>query len=376
MSSAAKDGHTRGENLRTQPMRPLRVFNNPCVVTASWYPVCASRSLPVGQARSFKITFQRIVVFRGEDGKARALDAFCPHMGADLGNGRVCGNQLECYFHQFRFDERGCLSGTRGLKKPPQGVKNRAYAVEEKYGFVWVYAGGEHPPYPVPEPPGLEGEELVSVHVTGPLLHAHHHVMMAGGIDLLHFASVHGIDAAFEHTVVEHSPEVADWSVRGTFPETGLRSRLARFVLGPRFGYDARFAGGSVVALTYGPEQRLRGHGRALPPLHILWGCVAEPTGVSRVHIFIVTRKRRGPWGRLHSHGLLALTVALLTLLQDDDVKAFPHMRFNPKALAAEDGSVARLIRFIEGLPLSDWSHDLPAGSGEQRSELQTTEES
>jgi phenylpropionate dioxygenase-like ring-hydroxylating dioxygenase large terminal subunit len=356
MIMAAKDGHTRRENVHTQPLRPFRVFNNPEVVTESWYPVCASKDLPKGKAKSFKITFQRIVVFRGEDGKVRALDAFCSHMGADLGNGRVRGNEIECYFHQWRYDERGCLTQARGVnKKPVLQQLNRAYAVEEKYGFVWVYAG-EKPTHNVPEPPGLEGEELVSWHVTGPLLHAHHHVMMAGGIDLLHFASVHGIDAAFEHEVFERSQHVADWHVRGQFPETGWRSKLARFALGNSFGYDARFAGGSVCTLTYGPEQRARGTGRPLPPLHMLWGCVAEESGHSRVHIFIISRRRPGRFGWLQSQGLLALTVALLALLQDDDVKAFPHMRFNPKTLVAEDSSVARLIRFIESLPTSDWS--------------------
>jgi hypothetical protein len=74
------------------------------------------------------------------------------------------------------------------------------------------------------------------------------------------------------------------------------------------------------------------------------------------VHIFIISRRRPGRFGWLQSQGLLALTVALLALLQDDDVKAFPHMRFNPKTLVAEDSSVARLIRFIESLPVSDWS--------------------
>ena len=355
MIKAPKDGHTRAENTKTQPLRQRRVFNNPEAITRSWYPVCPSSELPRGKAKSFKITFQRIVVFRGEDGVVRALDAFCPHMGADLGNGRVCGKEIECYFHQFRLDGSGSVTRARGVKNLKVAHKNRAYPVEEKYGFIWVFAG-ENPSHGVPEPPGLEGQEVTAWYVEGPLLYAHHHVMMAGGIDLLHFASVHGIDAEFEHEVVQHSSDVADWRVRGMLPTAGWRSKLGRKVLGPRFGYDARFAGGSIVSLTYGPDQRLGGDGPPLPPLHILWGCVAEESGVSRVHIFLITRKRKGLLGAFADRGVLALTVALLALLQDDDVKAFPHMRFNPQSLTAEDASVARLLRFIDGLPLSEWS--------------------
>jgi nitrite reductase/ring-hydroxylating ferredoxin subunit len=355
MIKAPKDGHTRTENVRTQPLRDYKVFANPEAITRSWYPVCPSKELPRGKARSFKITFQRIVLFRGEDGAVRALDAFCPHMGADLANGRVCGNEIECYFHQWRLDGTGCVTGARGAKKVPVKAQNRAWPVEEKYGFIWVHAG-EEPTHGVPDPPGLEGEELEAWHVPGPLLFAHHHVMMAGGIDLQHFASVHGIDAEFEHEVVHQSPHVADWKVRGKLPTSGIRSRLGRLLLGDKFGYDARFAGGSVVTLTYGPEQQLGGKGAKLPPLYILWGCVAEESGVSRVEIFLITKKGQGLAGKLRAQAMLALTASLLVVLQDDDVKAFPHMRFSPKNLVAEDASVARLVRFIEGLPLSEWS--------------------
>jgi nitrite reductase/ring-hydroxylating ferredoxin subunit len=369
MIKAPKDGHTRCENARTQPLRTHRVFNNPDAITRSWFPVCPSRELRRGQARSFKITFQRIVVFRGEDDVVRALDAFCPHMGADLGNGRVCGNEIECYFHQFRLDGTGCVTGARGAKNLKVTQRNRAYPVEEKYGFVWVYSGDE-PSHGVPSPPGLDGEELEAWHIEGPLLFAHHHVMMAGGIDLQHFASVHGIDARFEHDVVQQSAHVADWRVRGALPATGLRSRLGRALLGAQFGYDARFAGGSIVTLTYGPDQRLGGTGPKLPPLHILWGCVADESGVSRVHIFLVTKKGRGALGKLRARALLALTASLLVVLQDDDVKAFPHMRFQLQGLVAEDSSVARFVRFVDGLPLSDWSRcDVSPARADRREE-------
>src|SRR5690242_20421917 len=100
---APKDDHTRRENVGTQPLVEHPVFNNPEVMTEGWYPVCSSRALRSGKARSFLLGAQRLTLFRGQDGRARALDAFCPHMGADLGNGTVVGNELRCYFHQWQF---------------------------------------------------------------------------------------------------------------------------------------------------------------------------------------------------------------------------------------------------------------------------------
>lgn len=53
-----------------------------------------------------------MVVFRDQEGKASVLDAYCPHLGANLAvGGRVVGNCIECPFHgwQFRGDDGKCV---------------------------------------------------------------------------------------------------------------------------------------------------------------------------------------------------------------------------------------------------------------------------
>ena len=66
-ADAPKDGHTRLENVHTQPLVVHRVFANPDVLTEGWYPVCRSGELRKKQARSFVIGAQRIALYRGED---------------------------------------------------------------------------------------------------------------------------------------------------------------------------------------------------------------------------------------------------------------------------------------------------------------------
>ncbi len=357
MRDAPKDGRTRRQNARTQPIRDREVFNNPAVVPEAWYPVCPEAQLPVGTATSVLIGQQRIAVWRGTDGKVRAVDAFCPHMGADLANGRVVGNELECYFHQWRYDGTGCMTGTRTGVQTPSGVKTRAWPAATAYGFVWAYSAPVAP-YPVPTCAGLEGGEVVSWHLGRRRLYAHHHAMMAGGIDVQHFASVHDLDIEFELDIERKGATIADWHLGGAIPSKGWRARAGRLLLGDRFGYTARFAGGSIVGLTYGPQQRFRGKGRPLPPLHILWGCTPLDNGVSDVDIFLLTKKRPGVRGWLRSRALLAFTMALLGVLRDDDVKAFPFMRFHPHKLAPIDKSVVEFIKYVDGLPKSEWGSE------------------
>ena len=54
---------------------------------------------------------EQVAVFRGQDGKAYVLDAYCPHLGANLAvGGRVVGSCIECPFHgwQFRGNDGKC----------------------------------------------------------------------------------------------------------------------------------------------------------------------------------------------------------------------------------------------------------------------------
>jgi len=54
---------------------------------------------------------KNLAVFRGEDGRAHALDAYCCHNGANLAvGGLVKGSCVECPFHGwlFRGDDGKC----------------------------------------------------------------------------------------------------------------------------------------------------------------------------------------------------------------------------------------------------------------------------
>jgi len=352
---APKDGLARFENLRTQPPVEQRVFNNHRVLTQGWYPVCASRELKKGKCQSFKIFKQRLVVYRGQSGQVYALDAFCPHLGTDLGNGRVQGEHIQCYFHKWELNPSGQVCKIACRPQPDAKIPklaNRAYPISEAYGQIWVFSGPVAL-HPLPRPPGLETGELSALFVKEITLFVHHHIMMANGIDLQHFASVHQLDIDFDYQIDQAEPGVFTWQLRGEVPKHSLKGRLARWLLGAVYAYQVKFAGGSIVSISYGTEQRLLGF--KLPALHVLWGCVPQENGISRARIFFVARRARGLGGKLKNALLYALTLLLLLMLRDEDLQAFPHMRFNTHHLLKEDASLGRLIQLTNQLPLSDW---------------------
>lgn len=355
---APKDGASASENLRSQPHVPQRVFNNGQVLSQGWYPICPSRHIKNGRCDSFKIFRQRVVVYRTESGKVYALDAFCPHLGADLGNGRVIGERIQCYFHQWEYEGNGCLARIPCRTQLDQGletVKNRAYPVTEAYGHIWVFSA-KQASHELPVPPTAEGKDLSAFFLKEISLFAHHHVMMANGVDLQHFATVHKLDIQFDYQIQDHEDGVFDWVLRGELPTNSLKGKLARFFLGPEFEYRTRFAGGSIVAITYGSNQSFKGI--KLPSLQVLWGCLPLENGISKARIFLVTEARKGLTGKCFNALVYVFTMMLLTLLRDEDVEAFPHMRFNTHRLIKEDASLARLIQLTNRLELSDWGPD------------------
>ena len=73
-----------------------------------WFQVAFSDELSTGDVLPLQYFGRHLVLFRGEDGGARALDAFCPHLGAHLGyGGKVEDNCIRCPFHAWRWNGSG-----------------------------------------------------------------------------------------------------------------------------------------------------------------------------------------------------------------------------------------------------------------------------
>ena len=70
-------------------------------------------------------------MFRDTNGHVHALDAFCPHLGANLAvGGKVKGSCLECPFHAWRFngDDGKCVN-IPGAKKSKQKLQRHKMVV-------------------------------------------------------------------------------------------------------------------------------------------------------------------------------------------------------------------------------------------------------
>jgi 3-ketosteroid 9alpha-monooxygenase subunit A len=95
----------------------------------------------------------RLAFFRGEDGRVRCLEAFCPHLGADLSAGKVIGNDLQCPFHNWQFSGEGRCKKIPYSDKIPPRAKAKSFATREINDTVlmWFDPEGGEPEYDIPQ---------------------------------------------------------------------------------------------------------------------------------------------------------------------------------------------------------------------------------
>src|SRR5260221_11798051 len=97
-----------------------RLFNTPAAAPEGWYWLLRSGDVRPKRVAASEIFGHRLAVYRGDDGRIAALDAYCPHMGAHLAEGRVEGGELRCFFHNWRFDRAGnCTAIPAPRRAPP-----------------------------------------------------------------------------------------------------------------------------------------------------------------------------------------------------------------------------------------------------------------
>jgi phenylpropionate dioxygenase-like ring-hydroxylating dioxygenase large terminal subunit len=92
----------------------------------NWYAVAMSDEVAAGASIGADYLDGRVVVWRGEDGVARVMNAWCAHLGADLSVGQVVGNDIRCAFHHWQYGDDGvCTRIPAGDKIPPKARVTR-----------------------------------------------------------------------------------------------------------------------------------------------------------------------------------------------------------------------------------------------------------
>lgn len=202
----------------------MRVFANPDATARSWYPAVRSRSLKPGRIAILELRTRRIAVYRDTNGRVHAMDARCPHLGADLALGTVEDDRIRCAFHRWSFGPDGFCHDAPGHDTPPRR-RARAYPCEERWGLVWIF-NAPTPLFELPTP--ADDRRWWALRLPSQRIKCHPHLVLANGLDIAHYDALHGLSFTEPPTLTVGAHDVS-LRLRGR-----PRSRFWRFVSGAR----------------------------------------------------------------------------------------------------------------------------------------------
>ncbi len=322
------------------PRSQYRIFNRTDVVAEGWYWLLPSAELNRGAVRAVNILDYELAVFRGADGLVSALDAYCPHMGAHLAEGKVEDNQLRCFFHNWCFDASGkctdipCLGG-----KPRISVSTRSWHVREHHGLVWIWLG-EGTPSSIPTPPELIGVEIESSLGNHFIKNCHPNVVMINAIDEQHFQTVHRLPGHILHMdPVANSLDHISFFNTGMVPATQLIGRLLKSFYKNVLTYNLDYWSGSTGTVTLGPD---------FLHLYLMFALRQTREGKTEGYAVVFTKKRLGFIGAIINSVVLFLTKLAGLYFAHGDTRVFQTIKFNFATPIAADRAVISFIHHLE----------------------------
>lgn len=313
-------------------------------VAEGWYWALPSSALKKGEVKPVNLMGKELALFRTQSGQVKAIEAYCPHMGAHLAEGKVVGEELRCFFHGWHFNGHGECTRVPSLPKPPK-VKNEVWPTAEKYGLIWVYTAKE-PRQPVPYELEL-GEGPVSATLGNQFSkNCHPNVVLINAIDIQHFQTVHHIPNVFQFETTQPTPQSIHFANQAKLPPTKWWYRLIqRFYAGP-ITYVLTYWSGSTGTVRIGPD---------FLHFYIMFALRQGPGGTTEGQTVLLTKQRKGLFGALLNSVLLWATQRVGNYFANGDTKVFQTIRFALKTPIKTDYAIVEFARAVERLTPVEW---------------------
>lgn len=340
---ATKDGNDEGS--AAQPRARFASFD---ALVEGWYWLLRARDLKRGQVRALRVLGRDLVVYRGQDGVARAMDAHCPHMGAHLAEGKVDGEGVRCFFHHWKLGPTGEVVDVPCQRVPPR-AKNRVWPVAEAYGLLWIWTG-DVPRHPVPYIPEVEGRAL-EVRVGNRFEKGcHPNVVMVNAIDEQHFHSVHPMASSladglhFAISAPNENCQIFD-NDRPVPRNSMLNRLLSRWYAGP-LTYRMVYWNGTTGSVTIGPD---------FLHFHIIFALRPTEEGRTEGITLLVTERRTGALGWWTNQVILRVTDVVGRYFARGDTQVFQTIRWNFRTPIKADRPILAFQKHLEDQPAVAW---------------------
>ena len=113
-----------------------------------WHCLGLAETFRDGKPHGIEAFGGKLVVWADSQGEIHVLDGYCRHMGGDLTQGTVKGDEVACPFHDWRWGGDGRCKAIPYAKRIPLRARTRTWLTmeENKQLFVWNDPEGNPPP--------------------------------------------------------------------------------------------------------------------------------------------------------------------------------------------------------------------------------------
>ncbi|MFF7728688.1 Rieske 2Fe-2S domain-containing protein [Streptomyces sp. NPDC008001] len=121
------------------------------MIPDQWYPILPAEEVRNDKPTGVRRMGQELVLWRDLDGNLVCQGARCPHKGANLADGRMKGNTVECPYHGFRYGPDGACKAVPAMgseARIPGSLRVPVLPVREAHGLVWLWWGEERADLP------------------------------------------------------------------------------------------------------------------------------------------------------------------------------------------------------------------------------------
>ncbi|MEV0089568.1 Rieske 2Fe-2S domain-containing protein [Saccharopolyspora sp. NPDC050642] len=179
-----------------EEVRQIEVDDAPTRFARGWHCLGLAKDFKDGKPHTVQAFGQKLVVWADSHGELNVLDAYCRHMGGDLSQGSVKGDEIACPFHDWRWGGDGKCKSIPYARRVPLRARTAAWPTLEQDDlfFVWNDPEGNAPPADVtiPRIDGATSDEWTDwqwYSVT--IENAHCREIVDNVVDMAHFFYVH-----------------------------------------------------------------------------------------------------------------------------------------------------------------------------------------
>ncbi|MDP9182572.1 MAG: aromatic ring-hydroxylating dioxygenase subunit alpha, partial [Actinomycetota bacterium] len=175
-----------------------------------WHCLGLVRDFNDGQPHGLEAFGTKLVIWKGASGDLKVLDSYCRHMGGDLSQGTVVGENVACPFHSWRWGGDGKCQEIPYARRVPPRARTRAWQAMELDGQLFVWHDPEGNPAPedvtIPAIEGFaEGQWTDWVWDSTVVEGSHCREIIDNMVDMAHFYYIHkGLPTYFKNVFEGH----------------------------------------------------------------------------------------------------------------------------------------------------------------------------